>query len=537
MNLLGSENLNDTDPANLSSTTFDVCVVGSGASGGTLSSRLARAGLNVIVLEGGPKIDTSRAFNTHALPYEFKNRKVPLMAPGAGNFDDDRGRGVGGKTLLWNAVAWRLSERDFKGYSFEGAGVDWPLGYADLAPYYEQIEREIGVCGNADHLEDLPDGIFLPPLPLRCSDRVIERGAASLGIKVISVRKATLTTPRDPRPACHYCGNCMRGCDVVAKYDSANVQIYPSVASGKLKLLSNAVVREVALADKSHVRGVRYIDRTTRREGFIKAHCVVVSCACMQSVGLLLMSRSSYFPNGLANSSGQLGKNYIPHFTANFDGFFRELIGTESVNDEGALDHAYIPSYMHARKRDYARSFAIQFNFQNRRYVPWATDMEGFGIPLKKQIKARYPAFLHFSVYGEMLPSSGSTLGLDPLQKDRLGLPLVQAKVQYGENEKRLFASMKSEGRRILMASNVEILREPRAPVTNHELGGCRMGLDPGTSVVNAFGQSHDIPNLFVVDGSVFPSASEKNPTLTMMALAARTADFIAREFPKGTFG
>ncbi|PYV45980.1 MAG: hypothetical protein DMG06_00400, partial [Acidobacteria bacterium] len=160
-------------------------MVGSGAAGGTLSAALARSGLNVVVVEGGPKIDTRTAFNTHAMPYDFPNRKVPIMVPGVAGFEDARTRGVGGKTLLWNAVAWRLSSRDFKGYSHEGAGVDWPIDYADLAPYYDELEREVGVCGNADHLEDLPDGVFLPPMPLRCSDRIIQRGAARLGIKVI----------------------------------------------------------------------------------------------------------------------------------------------------------------------------------------------------------------------------------------------------------------------------------------------------------------------------------------------------------------
>ena len=164
---------------NVNTTVFDVCVVGSGAAGGTLSSRLARQGLNVIVLEGGPRIDTHRAFNTHAMPYEFRTRKMPVMVPGVAGFEDERTRGVGGKTLLWNAVAWRQGPRDFRGYSLEGAGADWPIEYSDLAPYYDAVEREVGVCGNTDHLEDLPDGQFLPPMPMRCSDRIIQRGAAN----------------------------------------------------------------------------------------------------------------------------------------------------------------------------------------------------------------------------------------------------------------------------------------------------------------------------------------------------------------------
>jgi choline dehydrogenase-like flavoprotein len=522
---------------NVNETVFDVCVVGSGAAGGTLSSRVASHGLNVIVLEGGPRIDTSRAFNTHGMPYDFPRRNMPIMVPGVAGFEDDRTRGVGGKTLLWNAVAWRYSHRDFKGYSFEKAGLDWPIDYPDLEPYYTELEEQVGVCGNADHLEDLPDGKFLPPMPMRCSDRMIQRGAARLGIPVIHVRKATLTAPRGERPACHYCGNCMAGCDVVAKYDSANVQMFPAQSTGKLTILSDSVVREVTLKDKNRVNGVRYLNRKTLKEGRIYARSVVVSCACIQSVALLLMSSSPDYPKGLANSSGQLGRHYIPHFTGHVTGFARELIGTRPVNEEGALDHAYIPSYMHKRQRDYHRSFAIQFNYHNRRVVPWAKEMEGFGSHLKKAVRDRYPAFVTFSPYGEMLPASGSAIDLDPIRKDRFGLPKARVNVRYGENERKLFAAMRSEARRILEASNVEILDDQPDPRTNHELGGCRMGDDPASSVVNAYCQSHDIPNLFVVDGSVFPSASEKNPTLTIMALASRTADYVWEQFRKGGLG
>jgi len=189
---------------------------------------------------------------------------------------------------------------------------------------------------------------------------------------------------------------------------------------------------------------------------------------------------------------------------------------------------------MHLRKRAYARSFGIQFNYHNRREVPWARLLDGFGSPLKREVKRRYPAYLDFSPYGEMLPSSGSYIDLDPEKKDRFGLPQARVHIRYGENERKLFAAMRRESRQILEASGVEVIYDKPDPETNHELGGCRMGLNPRTSVVNAFCQSHDVPNLFVVDGSVFPSASEKNPTLTIMALAARTADHMLERFRKG---
>ena len=500
---------------------FDVCIVGSGAAGGTLAAHLAQRGVDVAVVEGGPKVNTRTGFNTHAMPFDFENRHIPVMKPGVEGFDSERSRGVGGKTMLWNAVAWRLGHRDFKGRSIDGAGEDWPLDYPDLAPYYERIEREVGVCGNLDGLEDLPDGIFLPPVPMKCSDLLVQRGAAKLGVKVIHVRKATRSVASKTRPACHFCGNCMAGCDVVAKYNSADVHMYPALKTGKLEIFSNAVVRQVTMSNENRATGVRYLDRHTHAEGEVRARAVVVSCGCVQSVALLQMSQ-------VANSSGELGRNFIPHFTGGVEAFLHDLIGKPATNDEGFLDHAYVPSFMHARKRDYARSFGVQFNYQNRRSVGWARGMKGFGKSYKQSVKDRYPAFLVFSPYGEMLPNRESFVDLDPEQKDMYGLPLARRHLKWGDNDRKLFAHMQRWSVEILKSAGAEIHAVYESPSPNHELGGCRMGSDARTSVVNADCRTHDVANLYVIDGSVFPSASEKNPTHTIMALAARAADHIA---------
>lgn len=499
-----------------------------------MSAHLARQGAEVLLLEGGPKINTRTDFNTHAMPFHFPNRHIPTMKPGKQGMDSERTRGVGGKTLTWNAVAWRFSQRDFKGRSYEGAGEDWPIDYKDLEPYYTKIEREVGVCGNRDGLEDLPDGEFLPPVPMKCSDEIVKRGAAKLGVKVIHVRKSTLSKPMAGRPSCHFCGNCMAGCDVVAKYNSADCHIVPAMRTGKLEVRHNAIAREVVLSGENRVRGVRYLDRETKAEGEVQGKVVVVACACVQSVALLLQSSSRQYPNGLANSSGALGKHFIPHFTGGVQCFLGELIGKPAANDEGFLDHAYVPSFMHNRKRDYARSFGIQFNYQNRRSVGWARDIAGFGRSYKDAVKKRYPAFLTFSPYGEMLPHAKTFVDLDRDRKDAWGLPMARRNVTWSENDWKIFHHMNDWSRRILEASGAEILAVSDEPRTNHELGGCRMGKDPKTSVLNQWCQSHDVKNLFVVDGSVFPSASEKNPTHTIMALAARTADYIGDQLKKG---
>ena len=518
----------------MATKTYDVVVVGSGAGGGTVSSHLARMGVDVAVVEGGPKINTRTDFNTHAMPFDFPNRHIPTMKPGKPGMETERTRGLGGKTMLWNAVAWRLSQRDFKGRSHDGAGEDWPVDYKEMAPYYDRVEREVGVCGNLDHLEDLPDGIFLPPVEMKCSDKIVARGAAKLGLKVIQVRKATLTVARPTRPACHFCGNCMAGCDVAAKYNSYDAQMYPALKTGHLDLYSDSVVREVMVSNENRATGVKYIHRSTGAEGEVRGRVVVVACACVQSVALLMMSRSSRYPTGLANSSGELGRNFIPHFTAGIECFLAELIGTPATNDEGFLDHAYLPSFMHNRKRDYARSFGAQFNYQNRRAVGWARSIPGFGKSYKEAVKARYPAYLTFAPYGEMLPNRESYVDLDYDTRDAFGLPAARRHVSFQENEKKLFTEMNRWGVAILEAAGAEIHSVGPEPRTNHELGGCRMGDDPKRFVLNRWCQSHDVPNLYVVDGSVFPSASEKNPTLTIMALAARTAEHIGGRLKKG---
>ncbi|MBI1896617.1 MAG: GMC family oxidoreductase, partial [Acidobacteria bacterium] len=466
--------------------------------------------------------------------YEFPNRHIPTMKPGKPGFESERSRGLGGKTMTWNAVALRFSQRDFKGRSQEGAGEDWPLEYRDISPYYDRIEREVGVCGNRDGLDDLPDGIFLPPAPFKCSDLIVKRGAEKLGLKVVHVRKATLTRNALGRPACHYCGNCMAGCDVVAKYNSADVHMFPALKTGRLDLLPDSIVREVALSGENRATGVRYLKRETGAEGEVRGRCVVVACACVQSVALLMMSKSRLYPNGLANSSGQLGRHFIPHMTGGVQCFLSELIGTPLRDDEGFLDHAYLPSFMHGRRRDYARSFGAQFNYQNRRAVGWARQVPGFGKAYKESIKARYPAFFTFTPYGEKIPDARTYIDLDLERRDRYGLSMARRHVHWSENDRKMFHDMQGWAERILRSASAEILSVSDEPRTNHELGGCRMGSDPKTSVVDAFCRTHDVPNLYVVDGSVFPSASEKNPTHTIMALAARTADHIAERLRKG---
>jgi len=520
----------------MSKRVFDVCIVGSGAGGGTLAAHLARAGVDVVVVEGGPTVNTRTDFNTHALPFDYANRHIPTMKGGKPGFTSERTRGVGGKTMLWNAVALRLSHRDLKGYTIDGAGADWPIDYADLAPYYDKIESEIGVCGNRDGLEDLPDGIYLPPVALKEGDLLLQQGARELNIPIIQTRKATLTRARNTRPACHYCGNCMAGCDVAAKYNSADVHMTPAMKTGHLTIIPNAVVSEVTVSPENRVTGVRYIHRVNHEEGEVQARCVTVACACVQSIALLLMSKSRLYRDGLANSSGQLGRHFIPHFNSGVEGFLTKRIGQKPTNDEGFIDHAYLPSYMHARKRDYARSFGIQIYTGIRRTAGWARLMPGFGERYKQSVKQRFPAYVNFQCFGEMIPNKQSYVTLHKSKKDRYGLPEPHVHAVQEGNERKIYDDMNRAAVAILEKAGGEVLSVSHfnEPIFNHQLGGCRMGDDPKSSVLDKFCKAHDLPNLYVVDGSVFPSASEKNPTLTIMALAARTAEHISDRLRKG---
>jgi choline dehydrogenase-like flavoprotein len=280
---------------------------------------------------------------------------------------------------------------------------------------------------------------------------------------------------------------------------------------------------------------VRYLHRVHQREGEVRGRAVVVACACVQSIALLLMSTSRRYPNGLANSSGQLGRHFIPHFTGGIECVLEDLRGTRPGNEEGFLDHAYLPSFMHKNpKRGYARSFGAQLNYQNRRLVGWAKTLGGFGREYKASVKAAYPAFVQFTPYGEMLPNPQSYVDLDRERTDKFGLPLARRHVRWGANEEALFNDMVRWSLTLIEKAGAELLTVPEGPAPNHELGGCRMGNDRRTSVVDRDCRTHDVPNLYVVDGSVFPSASEKNPTHTIMALAARAAEHVADRIRRG---
>src|SRR3989454_1957486 len=358
---------------------FDVCVIGSGPAGGILSKELAEAGAKVALVEAG-RMMTPRDFHPHAWPYElpYRGLKEGLLPTAAypkeitqairyQDCDDvfvDRIRAVGGRSIHWNGTCLRFAARDFKERSLEGVEEDWPLTYQELAPYYSYVERMIGVSGTRENLEIIPDGEFLRPLKMRCSEQIVKRACVKLGIPMIPARRALLTEPYDDRPPCHYCGHCMDGCDVGAIFTVPNSMFPKARKTGNFTLLANKLAREILVDREGKVRAVSVIDTVTRKEEEVRARVFAVCCASIESARLLLNSRSPQFPNGLANSSDCVGRYLHGHVTVDLTGYLEELAGTQPVNNDGATDHSYIPRFnLDGKRRAYKGGYHYQVQY------------------------------------------------------------------------------------------------------------------------------------------------------------------------------
>lgn len=529
-------------------TNYDVCVIGSGPAGGTMAKELCEGGAKVIMLEAGSKVEPYQ-FLSHRWPYElpyrgFRGEKQALFYPGdiapvryqdCDDVNVDRVRVLGGRSLHWNAVTLRYGPQDFRERSLQGIEEDWPLSYEELAPYYDRIEQIIGVCGQNDHLEILPSGDhYLPPIPMRCSEHILARTTRSMGIPLIPVRKAVLTKPYDNRPPCHYCGHCMDGCDVGSIFTTPDCMLPKARATGNFTLRENAIARELRVDSGGRVTAVSFVDRLTKKEAEVRASVFVVCCATVESARLLLNSKSPLHPQGLGNSNGVVGRYLNGHHTAGLSMYLAELEGTPPVNQDGATDHVYIPRYNQlSGKHDYAGGWGIQVNYASYMFPNQATRLKGYGAQYKKQVRDMQPGFLFLGAFAKALSTSGNYVGVDPAQPDEYGIPAPVVHYRFADNDYAM--------RRDMTQSLLEICSKMKGTVftdfgdspvgfASHEVGTVRMGKDPKTSALNSFCQSHEVRNLFVTDGSCFTTSSEKNPTLTIMALSIRAAEFIRRQ-------
>src|SRR3954469_9223896 len=542
------------------STVHPVVIIGSGASGGMAAWNLTRQGVSVVLLDAGERFDRTK-FWTHVQPWEARERTArgeqppqffldvkeqPYVTPPERPFDLVRVWGHGGKTNVWGRVSLRYSEMDFKGAERDGWEIPWPIGYADVAPYYDRVEQLIGVCGGTDDSDSLPGSKFMQPPPApRCGERLLQKAAAGLGIPVVAGRRANMTKPTGGFPACHYCGACGSGCDTGSFFNSADHLLPIALKTGRLKIRSNAVAGRILVDDKGLAKGVQYFDRKTGAEHQGLAKVVIVSASCVDSTRILLNSKSPQHPNGIGNGSDVIGRYLSEQIRFHVRGYLPALAGTPTRNDRGiGGEHVYMPRFNHrpGRKRDYLRGFGAQF---------WNTGasasgahggselIPGFGVALKQEIKRRHPAWFEIHPYGEVLPYANNRITVDQGRRDRYGVPLLKIDYQIGENERKMAVHMADAMEEIVHAAGGVLVGYTRGELDKngsaiHEHSTCRMGADPKRSALNAFNQMHEVKNLFVVDGSAFTTATEKNPTLTILALSWRSTDYLAGEIKRG---
>jgi choline dehydrogenase-like flavoprotein len=534
---------------------FDVCVIGSGPAGGVLAKELAESGAKVALIEAGRRMLGSD-FLGHRWPYQMPFRGVregpqpsaayPQELATTIKFRDsdsvslDRIRAVGGRSIHWNADCLSFAEIDFLARTKEGVEEDWPLTYSELAPFYSYVERMIGVTGSREGLDVIPDGEFLPPLKFRCSENIVNRACQKMGIPMIPSRKAVLTVPYDGRPPCHYCGHCMRGCDVAAIFSIPTAMLPKAEKTGNFTLIPDKLVRELLVDDDGSIRSASVIDLISKEEQEISARVFAVCCAVPESARLLLNSRSSRYPNGLANTNDMVGRGLHGTIFGSVSGYLEDLIGTKPVNNDGCTDHAYIPRFNQrlGGRPKYAGGWHYFLNYSGFMYPHDAKRLPGFGKSFKQQVRTIQPGYVFIGAQGKILARAENRVTIDPNQVDAYGIPVPLIRFRYADDDLALWKDSMAFARELLDNSKSKLIFDNTlAPVAfaSHETGTVRMGKDPKTSVLNAYCQSHEIKNLFVVGGSAFTTYNEKNPTLTIMALAVRTARFIMDQAKRGS--
>jgi len=555
---------------------YDAVIVGSGAGGGMAAYVLTQAGAKCLMLEAGAWFDTAKNSKMMMWPYEAPHRGAPTPDKPNGYFDPGYGgwnlrgepytsapgsdwrwfrtRALGGRTNHWGRISLRMGPYDFKPYSRDGKGFDWPITYDDLAPYYDKTEELIGVYGSAEGLENTPDGKFQPPPAPRCHDLLVQKACRKLGIPCIAGRLSVLTRPLNGRPACHYCGQCGRSCATGSNFSSPTVLIPPALATGNLEIRCDAMAREVLVGPDGLATGVSYIDRKTRREVQVRGKIVVLAASCCESTRILLNSKSRLFPNGLANSSGLVGRYLMDTVgTDGTAGFLPVMMDLPPHNCDGAGGmHLYMPWWNYQKQArgqlPFARGYHIEFGggfhmpsmgtfTGSERYLGG-----GYGVELKRGLRKIYGAFVGFSSRGEMIPNGQSYCEIDPDTIDEWGIPVLKFHFQWTADEINQARHARETFRAIIETAGGEVIHTAGADeqwgisvggAIIHEVGTTRMGDDPKTSVLNSHCQAWDCNNLFIADAAPFVSNADKNPTLTILALAWRTSEYAAEQVRK----
>jgi choline dehydrogenase-like flavoprotein len=576
--------------------TYDAVVVGSGAAGGMAAHVLTSQGMQVLMLEAGKKLPIEQELRSMEWPYdhprrgefppdnhairhnEYTIRQPPYAKKtafkhvysyvgGWGGSDyvknilvDEkdhpytgtryawvRARLLGGKTNIWGRLALRLSDYDFKAKTHDGYGEDWPISYSDLAPYYDKVDLSLGISGHKENLPHLPDSLFQRPTKLTASEVLLRQSLARMG-RVLTPYRAGVTTDgvkNKYRSKCFGRGACGRrpgGCDIHAAFDSPTGLIYPAMDTGKLTLRTNSIAHEVLVdPNTGRARGVSFVDSQNRRTYEAKARVVILAASTLESARLLLLSKSRQYPNGIGNSSGHVGHNFCEHVMGpGATGLVKDLVGRAPTLDDGRPGGFYVPRFRNLEDKQpgFIRGYGFEGGGGFSIFPAGAWDAPGFGGQFKKTVREHAGAFISMGGFGEVLPRYENYMDLDPDTKDRWGIPVLRFHYQFGDNEKKMCEDMATTAREMFEQAGIEVVGVDRDILTEgwsiHELGTARMGTDPKASVLNQFQQSHDVRNLFVVDGSSHVSASCQNPTWTIMALAWRSCEHLADEFKRG---
>lgn len=590
-----------------SQTAYDVIVVGSGAGGGMAAYQLGVAGLKVLVLEAGRRYDPQtetpmfnlprqaplRGAGSKEKPFGFYDATVDggwevpgepyTTAPGS-DFMWWRARMLGGRTNHWGRISLRMGEYDFKPRTRDGLGADWPISYADLAPYYDKTELLIGVYGGDDDLENTPrssPGVLMPPPKPRATELLARKACDSLGIPVIPAHLAIMTQRQDAdtlprkihpdnalaqrvlaesmrqRQACFWATPCGNGCSIRANFQSTTVLLPPALATGNVDIIADAMVREVTVDASGKATGVHYIDKLTRTDHHVKARVVVLAASAAETARILLNSRSSQFPNGLSNSSGLVGKYLMDTVGAGLGGQIPALEHCPPHNQDGASGmHMYMPWWLYKEqlrgRLGFARGYHIEFG--GGRTMPGSGFMGGlgnltegaYGVRFKQEARRYYGSWMWFDGRGEMIPNEDCYCELDPDVVDQWGIPVLRFHWKWSEHETRQAAHMVKTFAGIIEAMGGKVNGKvetdgskviARGGQIIHEVGTCRMGSNPRDSVLNEWCQSWDVKNLFVTDGAPFVSNADKNPTLSILALAWRTCDHIIEQLRTRSIG
>jgi choline dehydrogenase-like flavoprotein len=558
------------------SQKYDAIVVGSGITGGWAAKELSEKGLRTLVLEAGRPIDPEKDYAEHVPTWEMKFRgmgdrklqskdqTVQETCSGLDEWNSKffvndrdnpyttapdkpflwiRGRQVGGRSIIWGRQTYRWSDLDFEANAREGIAVDWPIRYQDIAPWYDYVEDFIGVTGQMEGLPQLPDGKFLPPMEMTCAELVVKDAVAKHfpGERMMTIgRAAILTQAHRGRLPCHYCGPCARGCITRSYFSTLNSTLPAALATGKLTVRPFSVVHSLIVDPKNNkrVEGVRVIDGQTRETLEFRAKVVFLCASTIESARLLLNSATPEFPNGLANSSGELGHNLMDHVMG--AGAYGTIPGNEDRTTLGNRPNGiYVPRFRNVKQKhpDFVRGYGFQGGGSREGWGRGTREV-GVGAEFKHSLRSPGPWGMSFGGFGECLPNHENYMELDRDKKDAWGIPVPRINVQWRENELAVVKDMQVTASEMLEAAgakDIGTFDEKCAPgLTIHEMGTARMGRDPKTSVLNPHNQAHDLKNLFLTDGACMVSSSCVNPSLTYMALTARACDYAVTQMKRG---